>query len=240
MSNLPSFKHNIAIPLKANRRFFRPLSNFFLPTLGNKSSILFGTLNFSFYGSSFFVRMFIYISHATLLPFSRSTVTSSQGGATVPSAGAVAWAVAEATAAGASLTRRLASGRGVSCHAFVEQSMRRHIAAVRRVIMAKAVWALAITIRSRGDGVVISSIPASLRKKESNMLFPSVALILHFILCFNRTNLTFQCMLLMQAFYLSTPFSLFIIINYTIRESMSVLFVCLYCLHNNIDWTHSV
>lgn len=107
--------------------------------------------------STFILSWWVYISQATRPPFSRSTVTSSGGGTGVAEATAAA-----VTIAGASLTRRRVSERCGSRHLL--QSMRAQIAALKSVAAARAICTHAITIKSRVDGLVSSSMCMSLEK----------------------------------------------------------------------------
>lgn len=105
---------------------------------------------------TFILTWWVHINQATRPPLSRSTVTSGGGtGAAVATAAAV-------TIAGASLTRRRVSERCGSRHLL--QSMRAQIAALRSVAAARAIWTHAITIKSRVDGFVSSSMRMSLEK----------------------------------------------------------------------------
>ncbi|GBP18315.1 hypothetical protein EVAR_9161_1 [Eumeta japonica] len=91
----------------------------------------------------------VYISQATLLPFSLSTVSSGTGELD-----------ARSTCVGAKL--RSLWTLGLSRHEATTQSMRAHTAALSRVAAASAICIHAITTRSRGDGNESSSNAPSL------------------------------------------------------------------------------
>lgn len=107
--------------------------------------------------SSFILSWWVYISQATRPPLSRSTAVSSGGGT-----GAAEATAAAVTIAGASLTRRRVSERCGSRHLL--QSIRAQTAALRSVAAARAICTHAITIKSRVDGFVSSSMWMSLEK----------------------------------------------------------------------------